>query len=66
MWREVIYLRSGNRRPVRLAPYAIGEDLQGAIPAGWCEKCGREVYEFGKGLCPMCERWEQDEEKSQL
>lgn len=63
VWREVIYLRSRWRRPVRFAPYRPGEDLQGALPAGWCEKCGREIYGVGKSLCEMCERWAWDEKE---
>ena len=66
MWERAIYLRSGRRRPIRRAPYRPGDDLQGALPAGWCEKCGREVYGFGERLCAECERWGQNEGKATM
>lgn len=65
MWQKVVYLRSGRRRPVRVVLYRAGEDLQSAIPAGWCEKCGAEVYEFGEVLCDQCERWEKMKKRIQ-
>lgn len=57
MWRDIIYLRPGGRRPVRTGGYAAGVDMQGEIPAGWCDLCGREVYDRRKFLCEECERW---------
>jgi len=33
-----------------------GVDLQAAPPAGWCIRCGAEVYRRGKALCRRCER----------
>ena len=62
VWKKEICWHSGYRRPVRLVPYRVGEDLQASIPAGWCEKCGTEVYEFGRVCCEQCERWEENEE----
>ncbi|MBQ4641605.1 MAG: hypothetical protein IJB47_03220 [Oscillospiraceae bacterium] len=53
---DIIYLRSSNRRPVRLRAVLWSEDDRGAIPAGWCEGCGKEVYEEGGLRCRRCER----------
>jgi len=61
VWEAVIYLRSEKRRPVRLAPYDPWEDLQGAVPYGWCPVCGMELYGQEKQKCDLCERWERDE-----
>ena len=63
MWGKIIYLRPGGRRPVRLAGYKGREDLQAAVPAFWCRRCGMEVYEFGRILCKQCERWGKDEKE---
>lgn len=61
MWEAVIYLRSEKRRPVRLVPYRVGEDLQGAVPYGWCPLCGIELYGRERKICELCERRMCDE-----
>ena len=33
-------------------------DPQQAIPAGFCDRCGREVYEYGSYLCERCKEEE--------
>ena len=50
----VIYLRSGRRRPVWSGRRIGMRDSQADIPAGWCIRCGREVFPAGKQLCPVC------------
>ena len=57
MWKNGVYLEKNRRRPVRFAPYKAREDLQAAIPAGWCNLCGKEVYGYEKMVCSECERW---------
>lgn len=48
------YLKSHRRQPVWAGPRPVLFDRQGAIPDGWCECCGMEV--FGDGtLCGRCE-----------
>ena len=41
------------------------EDVQGAIPFGWCDSCGMECYTPDARLCPECLRKETDYETSQ-
>ena len=60
MWKEVIYLRYEKRRPVRRMPYGLEEDLQAAVPYGWCPVCGMELYGQKQEICELCERWERD------
>lgn len=57
MWKDAIYLRGKSRRPVRLTPYKAGKDMQDQVPSGWCNLCGREVYEWGSDICTECKRW---------
>jgi len=57
VWGNVIYLRTERRRPVRMTAYRAGEDLQAAVPFGWCICCGMELYGQDCKLCRMCERW---------
>ena len=59
----VICLRPPNRRPVRLRSPLWQEDVQASVPAGWCEGCGKEVYEFGGLLCRRCEKEEENHER---
>ena len=61
--KEIVRYRR-RRRPVRKGLYLTGADLQGEMPMGWCEVCGKEVYAQQKGLCEECERWGMYEEKS--
>ena len=49
----VRYLRPGWRRPVGISPWPQ-QDVQGAIPAGWCETCGAEVFAWEHRLCRRC------------
>ena len=42
------------KRPVRLRPCLPGEDVQGALPVGWCVCCGSEVFRPGDALCCRC------------
>ena len=52
----IFYLKSYGRQPVRGYPLLYGEDPQQAAPLGWCEGCGRELYEETKTLCKRCEK----------
>lgn len=61
MWEKVMYLQTKRCRPVRLLPYRAGEDMQAAVPFGWCPGCGMELYSREEELCRMCERWGFDE-----
>ena len=61
MWEKVMYLRTEGRRPVRLTPYRAEEDMEAAVPFGWCPGCGMELYSREERLCRMCERWGRDE-----
>ena len=53
----IIFQRPG--RPVWIGIRVVSEDLQGAIPRSWCEKCGTEVFWTGKELCRRCEKEEK-------
>ena len=55
MWNCMVYLKSGYRRPVRLRPCLPGEDAQGAIPMGWCCRCGGEVFGAGELCLASCQ-----------
>ena len=57
---SVVYLRSGFRRPVLLAGWQYWPDVQGRIPAGWCECCGAEVFDEAR-LCLRCKRRTEDD-----
>lgn len=59
---RVLYLKPPLRRPICLLPPLLAEDAQGAIPRAWCRGCGREVFEPGKNVCPICEKEEQNDE----
>ena len=56
IWRYhmLLYLKSHRRRPVYWGPPHPRFDRQGAIPAGWCYRCGVEVFEPGEMLCLWC------------
>ena len=58
MWNCMVYWKPGYRQPVRLGPCRPGEDAQGAIPMGWCCRCGGEVFGAGE-LCVHCkaQKW---------
>lgn len=53
------------RRPVWVGLWPQ-PDPQGAIPAGWCESCGREVFCLGERMCDRCSRKEQKEYEKAL
>lgn len=53
MCEAVMYLKSHGRRPVWRG-YLPQQDRQGAIPAGWCHGCGKEVFSPGESLCERC------------
>ena len=51
---RTICLDSHGRRPVRLwGAYGLA-DRQALPPAGWCVRCGAEVYAPAEGLCGRC------------
>lgn len=53
MCGSVLYLKSHGRRPVWVSLWPQ-PDRQGAIPWGWCEECGKEVFTPGQLLCGSC------------
>lgn len=56
MKEQVICLWSHGRRPVRATPEIGMVDVQGSIPAGWCNVCGAEVYRSDRRRCGRCRR----------
>ena len=54
MKNVVLYLQSHGRRPVRARPVLGLADGQAQVPAGWCGRCGAEVYRIGACLCGRC------------
>lgn len=54
MCHGTVYLQSQRRKPVRLGFYRE-PDAQGAIPKGWCPRCGLEIFGTAM-LCLRCER----------
>lgn len=55
----VIYHRSSAGRPVYLGLRLGFWDVQGAIPRGWCTRCGAEVFLRGFERCLRCEKEER-------
>lgn len=53
------------RRPVWVGHWPQ-PDVQGAIPAGWCENCGREVFCPWERMCDRCLRKERKEYEEAL
>ena len=49
-----VYCRNHRRRPIRFGPIPYFRDPQADIPAGWCCRCGSEVFDSGKDLCIEC------------
>lgn len=47
-------LKSHGRYPVRCRPALGLEDPQDRPPAGWCSRCGAEVYRLGADRCGRC------------
>lgn len=63
MWHSRMYIKERCRRPVRrTCPMGLW-DVQGAIPAAWCDRCGAEVFWPGGELCSRCRRKEQSNEE---
>ena len=40
-------------------------DVQGAIPFGWCEECGREVFSRDDRLCRRCLNCEKERKEDE-
>ena len=53
------------RRPVWVGLWHQ-PDAQGAIPAGWCGNCGREVFCPGEEMCEKCLKKEKIEYEKAL
>lgn len=49
-----VYCKDRRRRPARFGHTPFFRDVQADIPAGWCCRCGSEVFESGKDLCMGC------------
>ena len=49
-----VYCKNHRRRPIRFGPMPYFRDPQADIPAGWCCRCGSEVFDSGKDLCIGC------------
>ena len=50
----IVYCKSHKRRPIRFGRDLPMRDAQAQIPAGWCERCGREIFARNERLCPWC------------
>ena len=61
-----LYLRPNRRRPVRMVLLATMGDVQGDIPAAWCENCGAEVFAWGEALCSRCKKEGGDPDERNL
>ena len=44
------------KRTLLQMPLLFAGDLQALPPWGWCEECGKEVYERGAKKCRRCKR----------
>lgn len=62
MWKDVMYLRAGGRRPVAGHMYVQAEDAQAMPPMWWCARCGAEVYRMDAALCRRCIRQKEETE----
>ena len=51
----VLYLRLPRRPVWRGTGWGLW-DVQGALPRSWCVRCGKEVFLWGRELCPACEK----------
>lgn len=47
-----------SRRPTQPYPRYALEDAQGALPTGWCNGCGKEIYAWP--VTELCKRCEQE------
>lgn len=52
----VLYTKSHRRQPVFWGRLPVLTDLQGAIPAGWCSRCGTELFAPNKSQCQRCRK----------
>lgn len=50
----LIYQKSHRRRPVYWGLHDPNADSQGCIPAGWCCRCGSEIFTPGEAMCLWC------------
>lgn len=53
-----LYKTHINRRPVWFGPRLGLQDLQGALPRGWCSRCGCEVFALNTERCFRCNKEE--------
>ena len=51
------------KRPVWVGVRLGFQDLQGAIPRFWCNRCGAEVFLTGRAYCHRCEKEERYDEQ---
>lgn len=49
-----LYRKSHRRQPICIGHFPLLCDFQGAIPSGWCTRCGSEVFDYGESLCQRC------------
>ena len=52
----IFYTQSHRRRPIRCGVLPALWDIQGAVPLGWCSRCGTEIYTSGRCLCDRCRK----------
>lgn len=52
----IVYLRTGGRQPIRIGGRGYEPDVQGRIPAGWCESCGAEIFDETQRYCHRCKK----------
>ena len=52
----VLTVAPRKKRPVWTGPRLGLTDHRGAIPRGWCPRCGTEIFMKGKAKCFRCEK----------
>lgn len=52
---NIMYLKSGNRKPVQTEAPLYPRDRQQDLPMGWCPVCGQMLYSPEQILCRRCE-----------
>lgn len=58
--KTVIHRNACPRRPVQRYPRFALRDVQAAPPAGWCNRCGKEIYVWPpEEICDRCKKEEQ-------
>ena len=50
----IVYCKSHKRKPVQFGRLPYFRDAQADIPAGWCEGCGCEIFDYGQTQCSRC------------